>query len=111
MVFRIADKKRDKEVKVNSFEEILKRLKLRMSEMEINQFTALIKKENSIFYENYLQALSAFHVNSEKYPSKGSRTYVQLSLLKFGQEAKGYKDAETLFLKMNRDQDKPYLNF
>jgi hypothetical protein len=31
MVFRIADKSRDKKVSVNSFVEIMKRLKLRMS--------------------------------------------------------------------------------
>jgi uncharacterized protein YeeX (DUF496 family) len=31
MVFRIADKQRDKKVRVNSFSEIMKRLKLRMS--------------------------------------------------------------------------------
>lgn len=33
MVFRIADKKRDKKVSANSFGEILKRVKLRMGEI------------------------------------------------------------------------------
>ncbi len=65
----------------------MKRLKLRMSDVEINQLLNLIKKDNHVSYGDYLQALSAFQVNSEKYPSKGSRTYVQLCLLKFGQEA------------------------
>lgn len=64
MVFRIADKSRDKKVAVVSFGEIMKRLKLRMSETEINQFVNLIKKDNHIFYDDYLQSLSAFQVNS-----------------------------------------------
>ena len=85
MVFRIADKQRDKKVRVNSFSEIMKRLKLRMSEVEINQFVSLVKKDDNILYDEYLQALSAFQANTEKYPVKGSRTYVQLCLLKFGQ--------------------------
>lgn len=111
MVFRIADKKRDKSVGINSFAEILKRLKLRMSDVEINQLVTLIKKENNIIYDDYLQALSAFQVNSEKYPSKGTRTYTQLCLLKFGKEAKDFKDSDTLYQKMNKGQDKPYLSF
>ena len=48
MVFRVADKKRDKNVGVNSFGEIMKRLKLRMSVDEINQFVNLIQKDGSI---------------------------------------------------------------
>ena len=38
---------------------------------------------------------------------------MQLCLLKFGQEAKEkeYRDADQLYLRMNRDQDKPYLSF
>lgn len=89
----------------------MKRLKLRMSDVEINQFVSLVKKDNDILYDDYLQALSAFQVNAEKYPPKGSRTYVQLCLLKFGQEAKDHRDADTLYKKMNRNEDKPYLSF
>ncbi len=65
MIFRIADKKRDKKVGVNSFSEILKRIKLRMSEMEINQLINLISRGNQhLFYDDYLKALSAFQINS-----------------------------------------------
>ena len=63
MVFRVADKKRDKKVGVNSFGEIMKRLKLRMNPDEINQFISLIQKDNQVEYDNYLQALSAFGIN------------------------------------------------
>ena len=42
----------------------MKRVKLRMSDVEIQQFTSLIQKDNNILYEDYLQALSAFQVNS-----------------------------------------------
>ena len=103
MLFRIADKKRDKQVGVNSFGEILRRLKLRMSPEDINQFASLVQKDGQIEYESYLQALSAFGVNAEKYPFKGGRTYVQLCLIKFGQEAKDVKDADALYAKMNRN--------
>ena len=89
----------------------MKRLKLRMSVDEINQFVNLIQKDNNIEYDSYLQALSAFGVNAQKYPFRGSRTYVQLCLIKFGQEAKNYHDADALYLKMNRNDDQPYLTF
>jgi hypothetical protein len=111
MIFRIADKKRDKKVGINSFGEIMKRLKLRMSDVEIEQFISLVKQDNHIVYDEYLQALSAFQVNAEKYPPKGGRTYTQLCLLKFGQEGKDFKSADNLYSKMNKGQDKPYLTF
>ena len=87
MIFRVADKKRDKKVSRGSFGEMIKRLKLRMADTEITQLTHLIDQNGSddIRYEEYLQSLSAFQVNSEKYPPhEGSRTYTQLCLLKFG---------------------------
>jgi Ca2+-binding EF-hand superfamily protein len=65
MVFRIADKQRDKKVSVNSFCEILKRLKLMMSEMEVTQLTNLVSRSNNhIIYDEYLECLSAFQINS-----------------------------------------------
>jgi Ca2+-binding EF-hand superfamily protein len=112
MVFRIADKKRDKKVTANSFAEILKRVKLRMSEVETSQLMNLITRGNqNVQYDEYLQCLSAFQINSEKYPLKSSRTYVQLCLLKFGSEAQSYKDADKLYREMNAKEDLPYLSF
>ena len=53
--------------------------------MEINQLGNLISRGNQhLFYDDYLKALSAFQINSEKYPYKSNRTYTQLCLLKFG---------------------------
>lgn len=102
MVFRIADKKRDKKVSASSFGEILKRVKLRMGETEISQLLNLITRGNpNILYEEYLQCLSAFQINSEKYPPKSSRTYVQLCLLKFGKETQSYNDADRLYKEIN----------
>jgi Ca2+-binding EF-hand superfamily protein len=64
MLFRIADKTRDRKISVNNFSEIIKRLHLRMGDVEINQLCNLISKTNQIHYEEYLQCLSAFQVNS-----------------------------------------------
>lgn len=113
MVFRIADKKRDKKVSVSSFGELLKRLKLQMGETEIRQLTNLLSRGGThIQYEEYLECLSAFQVNSEKYPPKSVRTYVQLCLIKFGQEvAKKEREVDKLFRMMNGGEDRPYLSF
>lgn len=35
-----------------------------MSDVEINQLLNLIKKDNNVTYNDYLQSLSAFQVNS-----------------------------------------------
>lgn len=64
MVFRIADKKRDKKVGVSSLAEIMKRLKLKLDEVEVNKLLSIISKGSSIFYDEYLQYMSAFQVNS-----------------------------------------------
>ena len=36
---------------------------------------------------------------------------MQLCLIKFGQEAKNYPDADALYLKMNKGEDSPHLTF
>jgi len=82
MVFRIADKKRDKEVNTQDFKLIMKRLKLGFNEVEINDLVKLITKGDKLYYLEYLQFLSAFQINSEKYPSEG-RNYSQRCLIKF----------------------------
>lgn len=65
MIFRIADKKRDKSVNSSSFGEIMKRVKLRMSDEEINKFVSVLgRKGLSIEYDDYLECLSAFQINS-----------------------------------------------
>lgn len=87
MVFRIADKKRDKKVSPESMAEIMKRLKLKLDDLEINKLLSIISK-SSIFYDEYLQYLSAFQINSEKYPANSQRNFSQLCLLKLGTEAK-----------------------
>jgi hypothetical protein len=113
MIFRIADKKRDRKVSANSFGEILRRVKLHLSEMEITQLLSLITRGNAnIQYDEYLQCLSAFQINAEKYPPTSSRTYVQLCLLKFAQNAKqAIEDPDKLYKEMNGSQDLPYLSF
>lgn len=88
MVFRIADKKRDKKVSTASISEIMKRLKLKLDDVEISRILNTITKSGSIFYEEYLQYLSAFQINSEKYPPQSQRTYAQICMLKLGSEAK-----------------------
>lgn len=112
MIFRIADKKRDRKVSTNSLTEILKRVKLHLSDLEITQLIALITRGNSsLHYDEYLQCLSAFQINSEKYPPSSSRTYVQLCLLKIAKEASSFNDPDKLFREMNGKQDLPYLPF
>lgn len=104
MIFRIADKKRDKKITANSFGEILRRVKLHLSEVEVNQLLTLVTRGSpSLQYEEYLQCLSAFQVNSEKYPAASTRTYVQLCLLKFAKAAveASYSDPDALFREMN----------
>jgi Ca2+-binding EF-hand superfamily protein len=55
MVFRIADKKRDKSVNTTSLGEIMKRLKLRISDEEINKLLAVLaRKGSNIEYDDYL---------------------------------------------------------
>ncbi len=71
---------------------------------------SLVKTGKDIVYDEYLQCLSAFQVNAEKYPINGGRTYVQLCLLKFGKEVKN-KDVDSLYRAMNGGMDKPYLLF
>jgi hypothetical protein len=44
MVFRIADKKRDKSVSVTSFIEVMKRVKIRMSEDDMAKMAATMAK-------------------------------------------------------------------
>ena len=82
MVFRIADKKRDKKVSVTSLAEIMKRLKLKLDDLEVNKLLSIISKSSSIFYDEFLQYMSAFQINSEKYPPKNQRNYAQLCILK-----------------------------
>lgn len=84
MVFRIADKKRDKKVSVSSLTEIMKRLKLKLDDTEIHRLLQPMGKSESVFYEEYLQYINAFQINSEIYPPKSQRTYSQLCLLKLG---------------------------
>lgn len=88
MVFRIADKKRDKKVGISDLTEIMKRLKLKLDDVEITRLLGSISKSDNLFYDEYLQYINAFQINSEIYPTKGQRTYSQLCLLKLGQEAK-----------------------
>lgn len=45
-------------------------------------------KSNNIIYDEYLQYINAFQINSEMYPPKSQRTYSQICLLKLGMEAK-----------------------
>ena len=60
----------------------MKRLKLRMSDEQINKLVGILSRTGSnIDYDDYLEYLSAFQINSEKYPATSSRTYVQLCLL------------------------------
>lgn len=51
MVFRIADKKRDKKVSTTDLSEIMKRLKLKFDDTEITRFLSTITKSGNIFYE------------------------------------------------------------
>ena len=51
MVFRITDKKRDKKVSVSSLEEIMKRLKLKLDNIEINKILSSISKSSHILYD------------------------------------------------------------
>jgi hypothetical protein len=44
MVFRIADKKRDKSVKQENLKETIKRIKLRMSEEDISTFVSILSR-------------------------------------------------------------------
>ena len=64
MIFRIADQKRDKKVSVSGITEIMKRVKLKMDEVSISRLLNSITKSGSIFYEEYLQYLNAFQINS-----------------------------------------------
>lgn len=64
MVFRVADKKRDKKVSVADLTEIMKRLKLKLDDVEISRFLGSITKSNNIFYDEYLQYINAFQINS-----------------------------------------------
>lgn len=88
MIFRIADKKRDKKVSVADLTEIMKRLKLKIGDTEIYRLLQPMGKSNSVFYDEYLQYINAFQINSEIYPPKSQRTYSQICLLKLGLEAK-----------------------
>lgn len=51
MVFRIADKKRDKKVASSDFMEIMKRLKLKMTEVDIQRLLQPMAKSNNIHYD------------------------------------------------------------
>ena len=65
MVFRIADKKRDKSVSTTSLAEVMKRLKLRMTEEQIDKFLGVLgRKTKNLEYDDYLECLSAFQINS-----------------------------------------------
>lgn len=45
-------------------------------------------KSNNVIYDEYLQYINAFQINSEMYPPKSQRTFSQICLLKLGMEAK-----------------------
>lgn len=47
MVFRIADKKRDKSVSRSNLAEVMKRLKLRMGEDQIDKFLAVLARKGA----------------------------------------------------------------
>lgn len=80
--------------------------------MEVTQLTNLVSRNNNhIIYDEYLECLSAFQINSEKYPIQSSRTYIQLCLLKFGKEVGKDGDAEQLYKQINGREDKAYLSF
>lgn len=51
MVFRIADKKRDKKVGISDLTEIMKRLKLKLDDVEITRLLGSISKSDSLFYD------------------------------------------------------------
>lgn len=56
--------------------------------------------------------MSAFQINSEKYPFKSKRSYAQICMLKFGAEAKDkYRRPEDLYRAANNDDAGPYLTF
>ena len=70
-----------------------------------------MSKSGSLHYEEYQQYLSAFQINAEKYPAKGQRTYTQLCLLKFGEEAKkkDFDNVDQLYQGVNSNE-KSYLS-
>lgn len=64
MVFRIADKKRDKKVGVSDLTQIMKRLKLKLDDVQISRLLSSITKSGNVMYEQYLQYMNAFQINS-----------------------------------------------
>ena len=92
--------------------EIMKRLKLKLDEMEVNKLLSIITKSSSIFYEEYLQYLSAFQINGEKYPPKNQRNYAQLCILKFASQAQAKNiRPEKLYSEVTDGENGPYLSF
>jgi hypothetical protein len=64
MIFRIADQKRDKKVSIAGLTEVMKRVRLRMDGVEISRLLNSITKSGSLYYDEYLQYLCAFQINS-----------------------------------------------
>lgn len=62
----------------------MKRLKLKFADTEIYRLLQPMGKSNNILYDEYLQYINAFQINSETYPPKSQRTFSQICLLKLG---------------------------
>ena len=78
-----------------------------MSDEQINKLVGILARSgSSIEYDDYLECLSAFQINSQKYPATASRTYVQLCLLEFAKVCKEkYPQCRKLFAEIAQSNE------
>lgn len=108
MIFRIADKNRQKKIQLTVLKQTMDNLALGLDGGTTTRICSFLnaKKQGTVEYDDYMATINAYQIGTERYPQTG-KSYTQNALAKFS-EAVGGRPVEEIFNEISSGKNKPF---